>query len=191
MTTSSATIETLEASVQVLKMGSRQVTSGVYKQLDHAKFEDIDPFGRVYGDSPSTCTEVIGRHKDTGVLVKCFVLRANYSADGSKDFHHWMKHGYLAREVDREGTYIIGQSAHGQDVTWWFHVGSTSGHAKDCWENCKGSTSDEARLGKLCDLEGLESSWRETATSCVAQINKDEQNWNAAKDLPLIILAAR
>ena len=58
--TATATVEVLQATVETLKVGSRQVTLSVYRQLDHVPSSDIEPFGRVrdkrdepqYADDP-------------------------------------------------------------------------------------------------------------------------------------------
>jgi hypothetical protein len=69
-----ATVETLTAEVRVLMVGSRQVTMSVYNQLDQVTPAEIEPFGRV---APKTATggwvHVIGRHTDSGVLVRAFL----------------------------------------------------------------------------------------------------------------------
>ena len=45
--TETATVEVLTAEVRVLQVGRRQVTLGVYRQLDGVDPDDIEPFGRV------------------------------------------------------------------------------------------------------------------------------------------------
>ena|ERR1700733_5155631 len=70
------TVETLTAEVRVLMVGSRQITMSVYKQLDFAPANEIEPLGRIRPDSKSTQldfllpTQVVGRHKRTGHLVR-------------------------------------------------------------------------------------------------------------------------
>lgn len=66
-TIATATVETLVAEVRVLMVGSRQVTLSVARQLDYAKLEDIDPFGRVHLGGEGN--HIIGRHRTSGALV--------------------------------------------------------------------------------------------------------------------------
>lgn len=65
-----ATVETLTAAVRVLMVGSRQVTMGVYGQLDHVEYDEIEPFGRVTPkDAQAVNVYIIGKHAKTGELV--------------------------------------------------------------------------------------------------------------------------
>lgn len=66
-----ATVETLTAEVRVLMVGSRQVTLSVARQLDEVDLVDVEPFGRV--NISDTGTFVVGRHKQTGALVRAKV----------------------------------------------------------------------------------------------------------------------
>lgn len=71
-----ATVETLTAEVRALMVGSRQITLSVYKQLDFAPANEIEPFGRVRPNSKGSQhdflfpTQVVGRDKRTGHLVR-------------------------------------------------------------------------------------------------------------------------
>lgn len=76
--TTTATVETLTAEVRVLMVGNRQVTKGVYQQLDIADPWHINPFGRVnagtsyedgYGAKQLYSLELVGEHE--GTLVRC------------------------------------------------------------------------------------------------------------------------
>jgi hypothetical protein len=42
-----ATVQTLMAEVRVLVVGKRQITTGIARQLDTVKPDEIEPFGRV------------------------------------------------------------------------------------------------------------------------------------------------
>jgi hypothetical protein len=86
-TTTTARVEVLTAEVHVLMVGSRQVTMSMYEQLDWAAgnepayFEPFgrvrprrphcsDGWGRVSGDCPSDCVDMVGRDPATGSLVR-------------------------------------------------------------------------------------------------------------------------
>ena len=91
MTTTAARVEVLTAEVRVLMVGSRQVTLSVYGQLDYAKPDQIEPFGRVrtgrahcsdeWGGvsrgCPGDCIDVVGRDS-TGMLVRSCSGRSAY-----------------------------------------------------------------------------------------------------------------
>jgi hypothetical protein len=72
-----ATVETLTAEVHVLKVGSRQITLSVAKQLDEVPYKDMEPMGRVRINRIDplnfagviSIIEVIGRHRQTNSLV--------------------------------------------------------------------------------------------------------------------------
>lgn len=77
-TTHTATVETMTAEVHVLKVGSRQVTLSVAKQLDLALVNDMKPMGRIRTVwDASFLIELIGRHSETGALVRAFVYHPN------------------------------------------------------------------------------------------------------------------
>lgn len=64
-------VETMTATIHVLKLGNRQITLGMFKQLDTVSSEHVEVMGRVnhrYAD-------LIGRHKRTGELVRTSVYR--------------------------------------------------------------------------------------------------------------------
>ena len=69
MGTNTATIETLTAEVRVLMVGSRQVTLSVARQLDRVRLADMEPFGRIKLDRDDDRHCLIGKHRETGVLV--------------------------------------------------------------------------------------------------------------------------
>lgn len=66
-------VERLTAEVRVLVIGKRQVTGGMYKQLDWVAPDLVEPFGRVRSSvyaMPKAHFEVVGRHRETGCLVR-------------------------------------------------------------------------------------------------------------------------
>jgi hypothetical protein len=80
-----ATVEVLTAEVRTLKIGSRQVTLNIYRQLDRVDPAQIEPFGRVndpqdvrdwnkvhYSADPlwTPLLYVIGRDRRNGALVR-------------------------------------------------------------------------------------------------------------------------
>lgn len=65
-----ATVEVLTAEVRVLMVGSRQITASVVRQLDRVGWQLVDAFGRVNAFNDGQMW-LIGRHRDTGVLVVC------------------------------------------------------------------------------------------------------------------------
>ena len=82
MSNSTATVETLTAEVRVLMVGSRQVTLSVYGQLDHAPFDEMEPFGRVRPrDSQLDYIYLVGRHRQTDALVQAVVPGGPHSID--------------------------------------------------------------------------------------------------------------
>lgn len=66
-------LDTQTATVHVLKIDSRMVAKGAYKQLDEVDMWDIQPFGRV-NSGKGFDIEVIGADRN-GNLVKCIVER--------------------------------------------------------------------------------------------------------------------
>ncbi|MDZ7884746.1 MAG: hypothetical protein U5N53_18495 [Mycobacterium sp.] len=69
-----ATVETLTAEVRVLMVGNRQITSGVYKQLDFCPTEEIRPLGRVRSGLQAPGIEVVGADA-RGQLVRARLER--------------------------------------------------------------------------------------------------------------------
>lgn len=66
-------VELLTAEVRVLVIGKRQVKGGMYEQVDWVAPDLIEPFGRVRSGvyaTPSAHFEVVGRHRETGCLVR-------------------------------------------------------------------------------------------------------------------------
>lgn len=69
-----ATVETLTAEVRVLKMGTRQVTKAVARQLDRISDSHLEPFGRLGFDPKGIGMRnwLIGRSKIDGTLCVAF-----------------------------------------------------------------------------------------------------------------------
>jgi len=72
-----ATVETLTAEVHVLKVGNRQITTSVAKQLDVIPFNRLRPFGRIQlgssdrqAERPRLPVNVIGVDIETGALCR-------------------------------------------------------------------------------------------------------------------------
>jgi len=65
-----ATVEVLTAEVRVLMVGSRQITMGVFTQLDEVYEDDIEAFGRVRPRNSQDFIWVVGKHKDDGTLAR-------------------------------------------------------------------------------------------------------------------------
>lgn len=61
MSSATATVEVLTAEVQVLMVGSRQVTLSVYRQLDRVLPREIEPFGRVNDSKDPPMLAVVGK----------------------------------------------------------------------------------------------------------------------------------
>jgi len=75
MASVTATVETLTAEVRVLMVGRRQVTMSVFRQLDTVGWKEwktLELFGRVRETrkDEKKFLHVVGRVKDTGVLVR-------------------------------------------------------------------------------------------------------------------------
>ena len=68
-----ATIETLTAKVMVVLVGSKQVTSGVWRQLDHESWEKITPFGRVRPPDEQPKTVYVIGAGENGNLRRSFL----------------------------------------------------------------------------------------------------------------------
>jgi len=65
-----ATVETLTASVHVLMVGSnRQVTLSVARQLDQVRYSELEPMGRVRLTNRDQGFDIIGRERASGALV--------------------------------------------------------------------------------------------------------------------------
>ncbi|OBI42991.1 hypothetical protein [Mycobacterium colombiense] len=78
MTTTPTATDYPTAEVRVLTVDSQQVTIGVARQLDFAPLDEIDPFGRLnvpLGDNEVISADVLGRHRETGALVRSGVER--------------------------------------------------------------------------------------------------------------------
>tara|TARA_R110002020_G_scaffold6579_1_gene27955 strand:- start:4 stop:861 length:858 start_codon:yes stop_codon:yes gene_type:complete len=90
MASATATVETLTAEVRVLMVGRRQVTMSVFRQLDTVdweKWETLELFGRVRGTrkDEQRLLYVVGRVKDTGVLVRSNIHLDSKTTELPKD----------------------------------------------------------------------------------------------------------
>lgn len=65
-----AAVQALTAEVRTLVVGSRQVTMGIYAQIDRVEPGRLVPFGRVRPRDGYGWVCVVGRHVDTGALVR-------------------------------------------------------------------------------------------------------------------------
>jgi len=113
--TSTATVETLTAEVRVLMVGSRQATLSVAKQLDRARYEDMEPMGRVRigrkDQEPAqdryhpfeyeSDIEVVGCEKATGALVFAFAPCA-VQPSAIEAWNHWASHCIERGELKRD-----------------------------------------------------------------------------------------
>jgi len=70
-----ATVEVLTAEVRVLMVGSRQITMGVFTQLDEVYEDGIEAFGRVRPRNSQDFIWVVGKHKDDGTLARSCARR--------------------------------------------------------------------------------------------------------------------
>lgn len=67
------TIDTLTAEVHVLKVGPRQLTKSMYRQLDQIPPAHLEPFGRVKVGRYALLdmeVELVGRSTRTGALAR-------------------------------------------------------------------------------------------------------------------------
>lgn len=121
MTTTTTTVETLTAEVRALMIGRRQVTLSVYRQLDTAPWDDVEPFGRVRdGKDTAAGIYIVGRHRETGDLVRSSIDRDSWCADAPAEFAHWAHHNPQVA-TDRGKNSINGvATSHGRTLHWGF-----------------------------------------------------------------------
>ena len=101
MASVTATVETLTAEVRVLMVGRRQVTMSVFRQLDTVDWKErktLELFGRVRGTrkDEKRLLYVVGRVKDTGVLVRSNIHLDSNAALLPKDRRLSIKYGSYA-----------------------------------------------------------------------------------------------
>jgi hypothetical protein len=110
MAKTEATVAVLAAELKTLVIGARQVTIGIWSQLDEVPDDEIIPFGRV---SPPGNHEpvlwVVGKHKKNGSLVRSSLPR---SVMGNRDWvdarvTDWVRTSPLSPSVDRNA-YLEG-----------------------------------------------------------------------------------
>lgn len=78
------TLETLTASVHVLKIGNRKVTAAMAKQLDKVNPESVEPLGRIrltgsQWELGFVHHRIVGKHRATGELVTAVVRSVQHS----------------------------------------------------------------------------------------------------------------
>jgi hypothetical protein len=204
MTTDTATVETLTAEVRVLMVGKRQVTLSVYRQLDKVPFADTEPFGRVQEskDRDAATVATVGRDA-TGNLVASIVRRPSwFSGDDAPDsFNHWLYH--TRPNVDRGQWVEVRRDDDGHRLMWRVRPAPSDcpTDAKPEWR--RGLGEDEfavqkwlhaeyeyrSRAGHYCDLSALEVDWRADAQAEFTDLLTQQQKFDQAKALPLIVLA--
>jgi hypothetical protein len=215
-----ATVETLTAQVQVLQVGSRQITLSVVKQLDRARYEDIEPMGRVRSSRKDTphhgeCSiEVVGRHRDTGVLVFGY---APWPHDPVPDeWLHWMDHAryqeiepqwpcrkesfgdmlhYLHFAViDRDGhrlewPYQLRENVYQQEHCAVSVATPHDGERGEDGRRLREEWTQRRRCGEFCDMPALETAWHRMAREQHAASVHARKLRAEAEALPLIVLA--
>jgi hypothetical protein len=209
-----ATVETLRAEVRVLQVGSRQITLSVVKQLDRARYEDIEPMGRVRSgrrdDTPRAgeCgVEVVGRHRDSGALVFGYAPTSHDPVP--QEWLHWLYHAGLEQpqwrceESRPGGDYyavnhytVIDQDGH--RLEWAYRLKERHCTIGDGWRSpaphrLQGKDladwQDRRNRGEFCDMPALETAWRETARGQHAASLHALKLRAEAEALPLIVLA--
>lgn len=184
-----ATVETLTAEVHVLKMGSRQVTNGVFRQLDSVPVEFIEPFGRVHSEGGRTLPNIriIGRDNRNGALVKAEI--------GLPDWLHGASGG---RGFEIYSTEFCHLSFHSPNVresgfrrVWnGTPFRAVSGNEGHCPEACWSLMANDGRAYS-CDLDALEALALEECNALVDAAIPAVETYQWAEGLPLIVLASR
>ncbi len=177
-TTTTATVQTLAAEVRVLKFGSRQITLSVFKQLDVKPLDEVDVFGRVRTDNGSdSVVRLVGRHRDTGDLVRSAALAPNWTTAGPAEFYHWLFHNYvrLSEQARKNGYRLTAASVEGRTLSY-----STLN---------EGGRIECKKPAGSCDTTELERSWREHAVVDLALMVHEANTYAAAQAQPLIVLA--
>ena len=172
--TTTATVEVLTAEVHVLKVGSRQITQSVAKQLDEALLEDMELFGRIRLTGALEGEHIIGRLSSTGALVRA-QLRSKFS------FPHISLYG------DKEFVTICRTVAGVRRDARVRFEGRTVLVDIDSWQQCQ---QPEHFIPGGCAV----GTWRSNGFSdrIREQIAFHDANMAphlAAHDLPLIVLA--
>lgn len=192
MGTNTATVETLTAEVHVLKMGSRQVTNGVYRQLDCVPIEFVEPFGRVHseGDEALPDIRIIGRDSRNGALVRSEVRRPislyqrnrfRFYAIHSDAFYHLDYHSPSERRPKFSRRW--------NDTL--FHHARERGKSGDCPARFDYARQAEHERGDSCDLESLEAIALKECNALVDAAIPAVETYQWAERLPLIVLASR
>lgn len=196
-TTTTATIETLTASVHILKMGNRQITLGVYRQLDSAPYKDLEPFGRIRDpqDQGGTAVYAIGQHKETGTLVRSALDKPTWLIPEkymSPEFHHYTSHarnGQKTVHVADSGT--VNRRLFAEVRNFPCPGKSRRLTYGEKLEDAKTGKRGELATGADCDMPGMLEVATEEVKIYVKTFTAMEYTYREALALPLIVLAAR
>lgn len=167
-TIESATVDTLTATVRVMKVGSRQITQSVAKQLDRAPVRNINVIGRIRftGDNHST-VRVIGQHKETGELVTASMNMSALAPVDLSDFKY-EERPIRPRGTDHRDIYEFGDDT----FRFSFHNRHTRLEPVDEWD-----------LGpRVKEIE-------ERASANYRQWVARLERFNELRSYPLIVLA--
>ena len=165
MPRTTATVETLTAEVRVLMVGTRQVTLSIFGQLDDVAIDKIEPFGRVSPkDADPSYTYAVGRHTDTGELVRCQVLTSR---------------SIMEKILHEEKTAIENLRQNAET----YHSLSGRKHAEGRVDGYSGSRMWEA---KAQEAEGEADERQVKMEALAVQMEIDAVRW---ENLPLIVLA--
>lgn len=220
-----ATVETLTAEVRVLMVGSRQVTLSVAKQLDRVRYEDIEPLGRVKVDrrddvfvgSDEQPINIVGRHRETGVLCIAFAPKVTWPSS-TQEFWHWAFHGLVQRRLT-PGQKITVAEVNGRQLYWYVPRSNRSELEPECeceapkyvvyephypdtddYDAVKHWLYEERRhardvlikrqsRGELCNLKELKCQFKADAAVDFPASLAREKLQSEAESLPLIVLA--
>lgn len=196
-TTTTATIETLTASVHVLTMGNRQITIGVYRQLDHVPHKDLEPFGRVRDsqDQGGTAVYVIGQHKETGALVKSALGKPTWQIPErymSPEFHHWASHARPGQKVVPVAVSEVPEVKLFAESRGFPCPNKTViRRYQQLRDDARPGKSEEREAGSDCDMPSLLEAVIKEVRLHAKPFERQEQAYREALALPLIVLASR
>lgn len=205
---STAQVETMTATVEVLKMGGRQVTAGVYRQLDEVFLDEMEPFGRVnlpikgmtsvcMGSDPEDGDFLlIGRSRKTGALVRAFysldepIWGGDRSTRESNAFVQWVSLHYADEweqwKQDSRNVPTMTREYRRLNRRFKRVVGTTAAGPVE-WN----VHFSEFVFPEDCDLGVLEAQWRQDAAKAIGEFNKKWTEHELCRSLPLIVLAGR
>lgn len=212
MATTTATVETLTAEVRVMKVGSRQITSGVYDQLDVVAYGDITPFGRVRPKWAEGANIYVVGATSAGELCRSTVSKPNRTYKPTPQCLHWLYHALVSRvgsisvnKVDSTFTprenYPICFTLSGHtppdcysDPHEWppRPGGGLSSLAKDDWDiymwlNCE--HAHRWKAGDFCGFDQLAADANTHFDEAIDHFDTAQRHYAAAQELPLIVLA--